>query len=134
MSSSYLDNGSTTPVVLDGRAPSNIVVTSKDVQDPERLARMVQELAREVVHLKRTWTPSRMYFRDRTVTATNTTKILFHHGFGGRVNWWVARWDSLPAAAGAPYGLDEHADSDANTLVLVSSVAGVVTICVEAAG
>ena len=117
---------------LDTRAGEQINVTSEDVKDVEKLARLLQQALRENAELRRRWAPRELYFRDQAVTATTTTKIRLTHNFGGKVNWTVARWDG--SAAGASYGIDEHADTDANTLVLVSSVAGTATIRVWEAG
>lgn len=117
---------------LDTRAGEQIVVTSEDVKDAEKLARMLQQALRENAELRRRYTPRELYFRDQPVTATTTTKIRLTHNFGGKVNWAVVRWDG--SAAGSSYGIDEHADTDANVLVLVSSVAGTATIRVWEAG
>jgi hypothetical protein len=117
---------------LDARAGEPIVVTSEDVKDVEKLARMLQDTRRELAELRRRWAPRELYFRDQAVTATNTTKIRLTHNFNGKVNWAVVRWDG--SAAGSSYGIDEHADTDANTLVVVSSVAGTATIRVWEAG
>lgn len=117
---------------LDSRASAQIVITSDDVKDAERLARLLQQALRENAELRRRWMPRELYFRDQAVTATNTTKIRLVHNFGGKVNWAVVRWDG--SAAGSSYGIDEHTDTDANTLVVVSSVAGTATIRVWEAG
>ena len=117
---------------LDTRAGEPIVVTSDDVKDVEKLARLLQQALRENAEIRRRWAPRELFFRDQAVTATNTTKIRLTHNFNGKVNWAVVRWDG--SAAGSSYGIDEHADTDANTLVLVSSVAGTATIRVEEAG
>lgn len=117
---------------LDTRAGEPIVVTSEDVKDPEKLARLLQQALRENAELRRRYAPRVLYFRDQAVTATTTTPIRLTHNFNGKVNWSVVRWGG--SAAGSSYGLDEHADTDANTLVLVSGVAGTATIRVEEAG
>lgn len=117
---------------LDTRAGEQINVTSEDVKDPEKLARLLQQALRENAENRRRWAPRELYFRDQAVTATTATKIRLSHGFDGKVNWTVVRWDG--SAAGSSYGIDEHADTDANTLVLVSSVAGTATIRVWEAG
>jgi hypothetical protein len=117
---------------LDARAGEPIVVTSEDVKDAEKLARLLQQALRENAELRRRWAPRELYFRDQAVTATTATKIRLTHNFNGKVNWAVVRWDGN--AAGSSYGIDEHADTDANTLVIVSSVAGTATIRVWEAG
>lgn len=117
---------------LDARAGEQINVTADDVKDPDKLARLLQQALRENAEMRRRWAPRELYFRDQAVTATTTTKIRLTHGFGGKVNWTVVRWDG--SAAGSSYGIDEHSDTDANTLVIVSSVAGTATIRVWEAG
>lgn len=117
---------------LDGRAEPEAVVTEADVQDAAKLARMVQALQRDVAALKRAWAPRVMYFRDVAVTATTTTVIRLTHGFGGRVNWSVVRWDA--SSAGVEVRIDEDSGTDADTLCLTSGAAGTVTIRVEEAG
>ncbi len=117
---------------LDARAGEPINVTSDDVKDAEKLARLLQQSLRENAELRRRWAPREIYFRDQAVTSTTTTKIRLTHNFNGKVNWKVVRWDG--SAAGSSYGIDEHAETDANTLVIVSSVAGTATIHVWEAG
>lgn len=117
---------------LDTRAGEPIVVTSDDVKDMEKLARLLQQALRENAEIRRRWAPRELFFRDQAVTATTTTKIRLTHNFNGKVNWAVVRWDG--SAAGSSFGIDEHADTDANTLVLVSSVAGTATVRVWEAG
>jgi hypothetical protein len=131
VSAAYVDSFGDV-VKLDGRADVPINVTADDVQDADKLARMLQTALREIAMLRRRWNPDVLFFRDRTVDATAATKYRLAHQFAGRVNWYVAKWD--PTVAGTEVRLDEHADTDENTLVLVSAAAGVVTIKVEAAG
>jgi hypothetical protein len=117
---------------LDGKAGTPIVVTAEDVQDPAKLARMLQTAMRELAELRRRYNPRVTYLRDVAVTNTGAVLYRFAHGFGGRVNWYVAQWD--PASVGTEVRLDQHADTDANTLVLVSGASGRVTVKVEEAG
>lgn len=130
MSAAYTDGSTVTQ--LDGKAAPDLVVTAEDVKDSEKLARMLQGALKDLAELKRRWNPRVMYFRDLAVTATTTTIIRLEHGFGGRVNWEIVRWDANVAAT-APR-IDEDSSTDANALCLVSGVAGTVTIRVEAAG
>jgi hypothetical protein len=117
---------------LDARAGEDIVVTSRDVTDMERLARMVQDLKRDVAALKRAWRPARVYFRDVALPASGTVRL--EHGLGGKVYWWVVDWDSTGAAAESPR-LDRVAtQDDKNHIVLQSQRVGTATICVEEAG
>lgn len=117
---------------LDTRAGEQINVTAKDVEDPKNLARLLQQALRENAELRRRWAPRELYFRDQTLTTTVATKIRLTHGFRGLVNWAVVRWDA--SSPGAAPALDQHADTDENTLVLVSTVAGTATIRVWEAG
>jgi hypothetical protein len=124
---------------LDGRAPSDIVITAKDVADPERLARMVQEQARKLAILERRWNPKRLDFVDYAVSGA--TDIRLDHGFGGRVRWWIGQWRATSTAANYIPLLMESASTNDTTLVLsnlditgIGRFAGTVTIRVEAAG
>lgn len=131
MSAAYFDVDGNV-VQLDGKASPDEVATAADVADPEKLARMVTALRRDVAELKRRWNPRKTYFRDQVVTASTTTKIRLEHGFGGRVNFWPCDWK--PTVAGTEARIERHGDSDDNTLVVVSNAAGTVTVLVEAAG
>lgn len=117
---------------LDARADTPVVVTAADVTDAEKLSRMLQQALRDVEDMKRRWNPRVVYFQDLAVTATTTTVIRLEHGFGGRVNWEVSRWDA--SVAGTGVRIEEHADTDNGALCLVSGAAGTVTIRVEEAG
>ena len=105
-------------------------VTPEQVQDPERLARLAMDLLRDVAALKRRFWPRRVDHEDREVDATGTTKYRFPHGFAGRVRWYVVGWSGGSAGA----SLVEHDDTDDSTLVLVSYVAGTLTLRIEEAG
>lgn len=124
---------------LDGRAPSDIVITSRDVGDPERLARMMQEHARKLAVIERRWSPKRLDFVDYAVSGSSDIRL--DHGFGGRVRWWIGQWRATSTAANFIPLLMESASTNDNTLVLsnldiagVGRFAGTVTIRVEAAG
>lgn len=114
---------------LDRPAEPSEQVTVEQVADPPTLVRLLMRLLREVAFGNRRWFPQRVDHEDRVVDATGTTKYRFPHGFGGRVRWFPVDWQG---AAG--HGLARHDDSDTNTLVLVSYVAGTVTLRIEAAG
>lgn len=114
---------------LDRHAEPDEQVTPADVQDPERVSRLLMRILRDLAALKRRWWPLRVDVEDREVDATGTTKYRYPHGFGGRVRWWVVGWSG---AAGPQ--LAEHDDTDDMTLVLVSYVAGTVTLRIEEAG
>lgn len=131
VSAAYVDRGGTVKP-LDGKAPARVTITAKDVADAETLAQILQDHEDRLATLEREWRPRKLFRRDLDVDNTGTTLYYVPHGFGGRVNWYVARWQ--PTAAGTEPGMSEDASSDDNTLVLVSGVEGTVTICVEAAG
>lgn len=115
---------------LDGRAPSDIVITAQDVADPERLARMVQEQARKLAVLERRWNPKTLDFEGYAVTSGDTLRL--EHGFGGRVRWWVIEW--IPTTPGDAALFDQDASTGSNVLALDVGNSGTVTIRVEAAG
>lgn len=116
---------------LDSRRPRAVTPTAADVKDHEKLARLLADTMEQAHAADRRANPRRIDFEDKAVTATTTTKIPLEHNFGTRVRWWVVGWDA--SAAGTAPALDEDSDTDENTLVLVSGVAGTVTIRVEEA-
>ena len=105
-------------------------VDAADAADPGKLARLLGRVLREIATLKQAWTPSRVDFEDVAVDATGTTKYPLRHALDGRVRFWVVEWQSGSAGP----ALARHAETDANTLVLVSYAAGTATIRVEASG
>ena len=131
MSAAYVDNDGKV-VQLDGRAPSKVTIAAKDVQDPEILAQLLQDHEDRLSALERAWSPKRLFRRDLVVDAGAVIKYRIEHGFGGLVNWKIARWQ--PSAAGTECRVTEHTDTDSSALVVVSGAAGTVTIEVEAAG
>ncbi len=114
---------------LDRQAEPEEHVQSSDVSDASTLTRLLMRILRDIARMKRRWLPANVAHRGRVVDATGTVLHRFPHGFGGLVNWWPKRW---VGAAGPQFS--EHASSDADTLVLVSYVAGTVTLYVEEAG
>jgi hypothetical protein len=104
-------------------------VTRQDVEDLERLARIVAALRRDVDDLRRRFVADRIDFEDRTVDALGSIKYRFVHNFGRRVRWWVTDWQGASGAS-----LSRHADSTDHVLILTSKSAGVATIRVEVAG
>jgi len=121
-------------VQLDGKTDGPIVVTPSDVQDPEKLARMLQDALRGVAEQKRLFAPRqrKLYVRDRAVT--NGGVLVIEHGFGGRVNFRVERW--VPqSVAGTPFAIEViDSQTDENTITLYSGADGTITICVSEAG
>ncbi len=115
---------------LDRRAEPREQIAEQEVQVPERLARRLTEQDRRIAGLERRWNARVLDFEDRTVDDTGATKYRLEHRFGGRVRYWVVDWSG---GTDAP-NLLRHADTDNNTLVLTSTVAGVATIRVEEAG
>lgn len=115
---------------LDRKAEPDEQITPEQAKDPERVSRLFMSILRDLATLKRRWAPRRIDFEDRAVDATGTTLYQFTHNFAGRVRWLIVDWQ---ASSGAP-SLRRHSSSDGNTLVLVSSVAGTVTVRVEEAG
>ncbi len=124
---SAIVNGTTTRQ-LDRPAATNESVTEKDVAELPKLARLLQRILTDLSDLKRRFWPREIDFEDVSVDNTGTTKYRFEHGFNGRVRWWP-----VDAETAAP-ALKRHADTDANTLVLVSSATCTVTVRVQEAG
>lgn len=121
---------------LDKPAQAEQVTAPKDVQDPETLARLVQQLRTEVATLRRAFSPRRLDFDRVTTTGTSIAPqtVRFPHGFNGRVRYWPVGWES---AGTVQLGIIERTDAsgtDANTLVLYVYSAGVLSLRVEEAG
>lgn len=116
---------------LDRPAEPEQRVTEEDVQQPSKLARMLMALLKDVADIKRRFFPRRIDFEDVEVDNTGGKKFYFHHNFGGRVRWWPVDVVDL---GGGQAALTRHADSDNDTLVLVSNASARVTIRVESAG
>jgi len=115
---------------LAHRPEPDEAISEQDAADAPKLARLLTRILRDVAALKRPFAPRRVSFVDLTVDGTGTTKYRLPHGFGARVHWFVADWSG--AAAGA--GLERHSDTDKDTLVLVSHVAGLASVRIEEAG
>ncbi len=118
---------------LDAPAEPDEQVTPEQVQDTDRLARLLMRMLRDLAVLRRRFWPQHIDFEDLTFDSTGTTKTRLQHGFGGRVRWWLVDWQKGTEAPLAP-ALSRHADTDNNTLVLISGVEGKGTIRVEEAG
>jgi hypothetical protein len=108
------------------KAPDR-TVSSQDVQDPEQLARLIQE-QRQTLH---GLPPGRreIIFED-VATGTAGALLSLPHGIGGRVLWSVVDWAST--AGGAAPILEKDDTTSNDTLVLASYVAGTATIRIEA--
>ncbi len=114
--------------LLDRPAEPDEMVTEEDAGDRGKLARLLMRILRDLAAIKRRFFPRRVDFEDVSVDATGSTKYRLTHGFDARVRWWPVDIYGDNAL------LRRHADTDANTLVLVSDAATVVTIRVEVAG
>lgn len=115
---------------LDKSPDSREQFSADDLDDKERLARRLTAMLRRLLGLEARWRPSAITFEKKVVDATGTTKYRFTHNFGAiDVRYWAVGWNGSTAACLRP-----HADSDTNTLVLTSTVAGTVTLRVEEPG
>lgn len=115
---------------LDRQAEPDEQVTPEYVADQERMARLLMRILRDLALMKRRFWPRRADHEDRVVDGTGTTKYRFPHGYNGRIRWFPVDWSGATAGP----RLVRHADTDNNTLVLVSYTAGTVTLRVEEAG
>jgi hypothetical protein len=115
---------------LDRKAEPGENLTEEDVKDTSKLVKLLLRVLADLAGIRRRWWPRHIDFEDVPVDDTGTTKYRFPHNFGGRVRWWVV--DQEFAGSG-PF-LDRHADTDGNTLVLVSFGIGTMTLRVEEAG
>lgn len=105
------------------------VITSTDVQDPEKLARALQDARKELDALDR---PRREMVYEDVATGAAGALLKLPHNFGARVRWHVVDWAST--AGGAAPVLEKSTTTDDDTLVLASYVAGTASIRIEEAG
>jgi len=116
---------------LDRATEADARVTAADVQDPETLARMLQELRKDVARLRGQWTPRSVTFVDVVTTGSGGTPqtLRFPHGFGGRV------WYSVVSSSGAAMRLDYSSASSTNDVLILSSYsAGTFSLRIEEMG
>lgn len=117
---------------LDRVAESDERVTPADVQDPETLARIVQDLRKQVAQLRRAWTPRVLVFRDVVTTGSlgSPQTLRFNHSFGGAAWFQVLRL----VTGGTDFRLDYSANSTNDTLILTSYSSGTFSLRVEEVG
>lgn len=131
MSSARVDSAGTV-TQLGPRVVQQETFTAEDAEDPEKVARAINDLRAKETKRSSDWRPREMEFEDIVVTGDGVTKTPLAHGFGGRVRYWIV--DVAPGSGGAP-DLERHADTDDNTLVLISWVnPATITILVREAG
>lgn len=130
MSAARVDSDGTVTQLDRGATPGENL-SEQDVADVPKLTRLLIRLVADVAALKRRFWPARLDFEDLEVDGTGTVKYRFEHGFGGRARWWVV---STRATSGVSAMLEEHADTDQDTLVLVSYSACTIDLRVEQAG
>lgn len=116
---------------LDNKSAPPVSVTAEDAGDPEKLARMLEQVMRDNAELRRRFAPRFVEFRGIGTDGSGTTKIRLFHGFGGPVRYWPT--EAVNFGSGGP-SLETHPDTDVNTLVLVAYGVGTVTIRVEESG
>lgn len=103
-------------------------LTEEDLE-PARLTRRLMAMLRDLKLLSRLWRPRVVDHWDIEVDGSGTTVYRLPHGFGVRVNWWV-----VDATAGAQAGIEKDPSSDSNTLCLIATVAGTVSVRIEESG
>lgn len=107
-------------------------VDSSDVEDKDRLARMLRSMSVRIADLEARVGPEAIDFE--TILAVGGTTTLTH-GFSSPVRWWVVEW-TRPSGGSYPAGnpilyMDESSTN--NALVLKSNVAGRAIVRVEPA-
>ncbi len=117
--------------ILDGKAEPDAVVTESDAKDPAKLARLLARLLKDIATVRRRFTAKRIDFEDVAVSTAGAT-VSLQHNLNGRVRWWLAGWQS--SGTTAPILKESATATTAQTLVLMSYVAGTATIRVEGAG
>lgn len=118
---------------LDRASEADARVTAEEVQDPETLARMVQDLRKDVARLRGMWTPRSVTYVDVVTTGSlgSPQTLRFPHGLGGRV------WFTLVSltTGGTDFRLDYASASSTNdVLVLTSYSTGTFSLRVEQMG
>ena len=121
----------TTVTQLDGKAGPDEAVTELDVQDAAKLSKMLARVLSTLAGIRRRHDPTRVDFEDVAVSTAGAS-VTFQHNFGGRVRWWVTDWAC--ATNVAPILRKDDTNTTATALVLLSYVAGTVTIRVESVG
>lgn len=116
-----------TAVIVDAKRKPVDQITESQVQDPKRLAQLLQDGFSDAAIKAERFAPNRIDFEDRTLDATGTTKHSFEHKLGKRVRWFVVDW----SGSGGGAELSKDSSSTLDTLVLVSYRAGVATIRIE---
>lgn len=118
---------------LDGKTEPEETITAADVSDSQKLARLLTRVVKALASQRRRFHPRWTVFEDVKVDATGTTKYRLVHNFDGLIRWSVVGWKATAPGAGGSE-IDQHVDSDEDTLVIVSARAGTVAIRVEEAG
>jgi hypothetical protein len=116
--------------ILDGKAAAEEIITEQDVQEPAKLARILGRTVKVLAEIARRFNPRRIDYED-VPCLTAGAAIQLQHNFKGRVRWWIVDWTSTGTAAPV---LKRNTTTTADTLVLLSYVAGTATIRIEEAG
>lgn len=116
-------------VQQDGKADSEESVTTDDVQDAPKLAKLLTRILSTLAGLRRQRPPRRMDFEDIVVAGTGAS-VPFAHGFNGRVRWYAVDW--LEGSGNPVIPVRDAVLTDANTLYLKFYASGTVCIRVEA--
>lgn len=122
MSATVRSDGTVVPHI--GRTVAVEQFSSTDVQDPEKLARMLNALRSEVTASAEQLPRSFVDFEDQSVTTDNVLTLA--HGLGGRVRFAVVEWTPNSAGTGHALGVDDATTDDA--LALYSGSDGTVTV------
>lgn len=130
MSAKVDSDGAVTP--LDGRTEPDEVVTAQDVQDPDKLARLLGRILKDIAALKRRWAPRHIDFELAVTGSATPQTVQLEHGFNGAVRWWVVDWSTGGTVAIS--AMKNTALTTTKTLVLSVYNAGAMTIRVEEAG
>ena len=116
---------------LDRQAEPDEVVTEEDVQDPNKLARLLMRILKTLAGITRRFYPRRVTFHDRAVTSGDALRL--PHGFNARVDWLVVDW--VPTTPGdVPIFERVAAATTVNTLVLEVGNSGLVSVRLEVSG
>lgn len=75
-------------VQLNAKAEPDSIVTEADAQSPRLLAKLLTGILAELARLRRRYAPRHIDFEDLAIASGGKTLSL-HHGFNGRVRWWL---------------------------------------------
>ncbi len=111
--------------------PVSIGMGDKEPNATE-LAQVIRHLSLRVAALEKLSVPEATEFEVKNAS-TSGAKLVFYHGYGGPIRWWVTSWGTNPGgvAPSAAPGFVMDIDSTPDILVLRAYVIGRAVIRIE---